>query len=375
MNKDYIGWSLDKNQNLLHIEHAKSGANGYYCLVCHKELIAKKGEVNAYHFAHKEQSEHVSESVLHLLAKQVLSNLIKQSRLTHPQEYSVTYTNNKKDISTRNVDLEECALLSDITKIQIEESFDTQLRPDLLLTNENGVNIALEVYVTNKKDKLAIQRFKEKSLSALEFNLSDLDWNSTLEEIESALLMKSNQKWLFISKELLPNLDTLMNNDVVVNSEVTWSASWFKEDLSWQNTLLTQNRDDFLESVSRQELAYNLTPRMKLRALRVVKEFDEVAQGVFMAEIEVTAFIEYTQNITPTGKKTILKVYAIAAEDEFTLKNDGKPFILMTHRFDNKSYSKHSYITWANMADWEERAYAKLNEHDPLWPTGKVVTK
>lgn len=43
---------LDKNHNRIHISQATSGKNGYFCPVCGKEMVARKGEVRIPHFAH-----------------------------------------------------------------------------------------------------------------------------------------------------------------------------------------------------------------------------------------------------------------------------------------------------------------------------------
>ena len=70
---------IDKNGNIVKIEDAIKGlACGCFCPGCKQPLIAKKGEKNAFHFAHKSQSftcEHGYQSALHLLAKELFNEI------------------------------------------------------------------------------------------------------------------------------------------------------------------------------------------------------------------------------------------------------------------------------------------------------------
>lgn len=57
------GWALDGRGRPIPIGAAKRGAGGYFCPICGKEMVARKGEIKQYHFAHAELSHCTPEAV------------------------------------------------------------------------------------------------------------------------------------------------------------------------------------------------------------------------------------------------------------------------------------------------------------------------
>lgn len=45
-------WAKDLTGTIIHISQAKSGANGYDCLGCGKEMLAAKGLIKKHYFRH-----------------------------------------------------------------------------------------------------------------------------------------------------------------------------------------------------------------------------------------------------------------------------------------------------------------------------------
>lgn len=48
------GWALDARGRPIPIGAAKRGAQGYYCPICNSSMIARKGAIKQFHFAHEE---------------------------------------------------------------------------------------------------------------------------------------------------------------------------------------------------------------------------------------------------------------------------------------------------------------------------------
>lgn len=68
-------YAKDHNQKIVEIstinKHDRNNSQ-YYCISCGKELIARLGEKNQHHFAHKSNADNIScnnETYLHNLAK------------------------------------------------------------------------------------------------------------------------------------------------------------------------------------------------------------------------------------------------------------------------------------------------------------------
>lgn len=68
-NKDQH-YALDSSGNIRHIKDANPSNDEFFCLFCHRQMIAKQGKIRQWHFAHKALSPNCSyESYLHSLAK------------------------------------------------------------------------------------------------------------------------------------------------------------------------------------------------------------------------------------------------------------------------------------------------------------------
>ena len=76
-NKDQH-YALDSSGNIRHIKDANPSNDEFFCLFCHRQMIAKQGKIRQWHFAHKALSPNCSyESYLHSLAelREQLANL------------------------------------------------------------------------------------------------------------------------------------------------------------------------------------------------------------------------------------------------------------------------------------------------------------
>ena len=142
---------IDKDGNIVKIEDAIKGlACGCFCPGCKQPLVAKKGEKNAYHFAHKSQSftcEHGYQSALHLLAKELFQEI----------EYLI-FKKNGTIVKYK------------IDSVEVENRLD-DIIPDLLITCD-GKKFIVEIFVTHAVDEIKKQKIKDMRISAIEIDLS-----------------------------------------------------------------------------------------------------------------------------------------------------------------------------------------------------------
>lgn len=74
----YQHFALDENQNIIDIQHTEDvREQEYFCPHCHKEMIAKRGNIRQWHFAHK--SDKCSyDKYLHSIAEMMIMDWFNQ---------------------------------------------------------------------------------------------------------------------------------------------------------------------------------------------------------------------------------------------------------------------------------------------------------
>lgn len=168
---------IDKDGNIVKIEDAIKGlACGCFCPGCKQPLVAKKGEKNAYHFAHKSQSftcEHGYQSALHLLAKELFQKI----------EYLMFIKNGK-------------IVRYKIDSVEVENRID-DIIPDLLITCD-GKKFIVEIFVTHAVDKIKKQKIKDMKISAIEIDLSRFHKEMiNSENLNNELTNPENISWYY----------------------------------------------------------------------------------------------------------------------------------------------------------------------------------
>lgn len=151
--------ALDKFNQIVKISDVKSGAGDeLYCIGCGGKLIARKGDVNAHHFAHLNTSSEGGcswglESELHLIAKEAIAHY---KRITIPIGHIAP---TGKVIELNNVTLE----------IGKENRI-----PDITSYHE-GYPLLIEIAVTHKCGKDKIIELRKQNIDCIEYDLSPYD--------------------------------------------------------------------------------------------------------------------------------------------------------------------------------------------------------
>lgn len=174
--------AIDKNGNLIHIDHAQKGVS-YYCPLCKNEFILRRSGKNGKgskrpHFAHNEITPNCSpEGVLHYVFKKMLITLLERNKAAN---IPFILNWNCDACFNRN----SGNLLEKVTYIKEEYSLGAS-RPDIALIDIEGNVIAvIEIVVTHKPEDSILQYYIEKKIVLIQITLSsEEDLNKVEEKI------------------------------------------------------------------------------------------------------------------------------------------------------------------------------------------------
>lgn len=186
---DKIIYAL-KDDKLVSINDVEAGLDcGCVCPSCHQPLVAKKGNIKVHHFAHysKTSCEHAYESSLHLLAKKIFEDVgsIVLPRIMFGN-YGAICVEEEKCINVKNVEIEKS--INDI-------------KPDIIVKDEEGNKYSIEIFVTHKVDDEKLEKIKREKINTIEYDLSKINKLLTYEELKDILLYDQNiRKWIYHTK-------------------------------------------------------------------------------------------------------------------------------------------------------------------------------
>lgn len=157
-------FGLNEFNQLLHVSEVERGlACRCRCVQCQEPLVARQGQVRDHHFAHasnREACESNHETLLHWYAKQLI---VEARGLVVPMTRAAasmlgTSADNEVDILHAVGEVREEAFLGDI-------------RPDVLVTADSGVMVAIEVAYSSFCDVVKAAAFATRGMPALEIDL------------------------------------------------------------------------------------------------------------------------------------------------------------------------------------------------------------
>ncbi len=161
-------YSKDKNQQIVCIESVNKqnrDASNFYCIGCDNELVARIGEVNVRHFAHKNTCLCNKETYLHSLSKYLFYNEYR-SCVKNQDPFYVEVKRRQICNSCSDMFNIECVLGYEADKIDLIRYFD-QIHvekkeggfvADILLSSSKSDNkMFVEFAVTHKSSKSKLQ--------------------------------------------------------------------------------------------------------------------------------------------------------------------------------------------------------------------------
>lgn len=183
-----------KDNKLVEVSQVERGLEcGCVCPACGHKLIARKGDRTVHHFAHHKSAECVGalETALHLAAKDILD---RHKKIRIPEV-----------IATIGVGYgEPIQLYTEQTlqfgKVYLEKRLG-EIIPDIIV-EVNGKQLFLEIAVTHFIDEVKKAKLEQLNISTLEIDLSKLDRQITLNELETILIDGlENKTWIYNSKQ------------------------------------------------------------------------------------------------------------------------------------------------------------------------------
>ncbi|WP_321426433.1 hypothetical protein [uncultured Bacteroides sp.] len=138
------------------------------CPFCEEEVIAYNGgKIQAHHFTHSKSSdcgESSHESIIHLLAKEILEETKKIKLPKYPGLIN-------------NINKEVVCIFDKTILEQYIKNIDKKIKPDVIGKRINKEDIFIEIFYKHQCDHIKIQKLKEGAYYCLEVCLGDIPWN------------------------------------------------------------------------------------------------------------------------------------------------------------------------------------------------------
>ncbi|SNT24508.1 hypothetical protein SAMN05421640_2918 [Ekhidna lutea] len=211
---------IDGQQKLVNILDVPNGlACNCTCPACNAQLIAKnnpKNKVRA-HFQHYKslECEHAVETSVHLLAKEVFSEL---DHYVLPPIYHRFYEKDEKYRGWGPI-IDRFDEIVKPQKIRIKKCLIEQqvgrFRPDLILICDDR-QVHIEIYVTHEVEQAKIDFLKQNEIDAIEIYLKNTDRSITKESLKELLLNDPITEWINNEQANLRITDI----EKVVNKEI-----------------------------------------------------------------------------------------------------------------------------------------------------------
>jgi hypothetical protein len=310
------------------VAEATSGANGYFCLGCGYELMARKGEVNTPHFAHvptgtdaERSCDYSSETYRHELAKKLLQRLMQvrvpavyaarpvgyRGRL--PQLAEARDVMATRVLDERNVYVDEHGEVC-FAKRYRNEPFDEQQgrrlllgRPDIVFLDKQGAPLLLiEIYATHKVSEEKLTRLRLLGVDAIEIFIPRHCDPAAIEHLFSTT---THTHWLYNGQQanagpLAPDSHLLASGSAAA-ADLEDRLSGRTETLKCRRSRVSHAWAELTSKASREKLLL-----LRQRARRLLQEVELIEQDLKRNEASVTSDLEKQfDNELLTSKKLL----------------------------------------------------------------------
>lgn len=186
-----LSWGVRDGQ-MLHISEVESGKRCQCaCPSCGDALIARKGTKTQWHFSHGANADCSGESNLHIVSKYLVRDLaINQHSLYLPP-------NTRDRFYIEGVE----GITLEMNVADNEVALEGGIRPDVLVKDENGHLVAVEIMVTNKKDATAAAKYAAIDMDCVEIDLSGLEWDADRTTILAEINDPQRIRWINMSRQ------------------------------------------------------------------------------------------------------------------------------------------------------------------------------
>lgn len=224
-----LSWGVHEGQ-WRHINDAERGvACRCLCPTCGSPLIAKQGELTAWHYAHLRRSNCQGETALHEIGKRVVCDIAaQQTFLQLPENYKgqpaalfcyINEKGNKEYLASAKEEVRSGAFVHDV--IAKGHCFES---------------LIIEIVVTHKKSSEDITHFKQDGKTVVEIDLSSLPRNATYERIFHAVQTQAPRQWLSYPTLpiLFPNKDNCAFKKLAINASTNNIVRKIEQDINEQ---------------------------------------------------------------------------------------------------------------------------------------------
>ena len=193
-----IAWGINSVGQYCHIKQVANGkACNCHCVDCGEPLIAYNSESSSKieYFGHEQGSVCQGESVLHKVAKSILSDFASENQsILLPGYYGSSSGADcmGKEVISTYYELEPRIK---ICRAEAEVRFGNIII-DSVIADASGRQVGIEIYVTNAKSNEDKKKFAQLDFEVVEIDISKVAWNVELEELRSLLIRKANRSWV-----------------------------------------------------------------------------------------------------------------------------------------------------------------------------------
>ncbi len=194
----FYGW---KENELKHISEVENGLKcGCKCAACNEKLVARNGGTKrVHHFAHYISAEckYGVQTSIHIAAKNILE---KAKKIKIPGTSTFVYTEVEK-VDDGFISHGEFHQVSEETYIPIEsvvlEKKLYKYIPDVVIIYK-GKKLVVEIAVTHFVGRKKLEKIRSAGISALEIDLSKIENDFRMEELEPLIIENlENKLWLY----------------------------------------------------------------------------------------------------------------------------------------------------------------------------------
>lgn len=194
-----ISYAL-KDNKLVHISEVRSGLRcGCRCVVCHRKLIAKKGENRIHHFAHESEAAcaNAAETILHLLAKELIADF---TSILLPQYIFLKESKLKNGLMVKHESIVVKGGVANISSVLIEQP-ENRFIPDVTVFSSSK-KLFIEIAVTHHVNRAKLRKIRKADIPAIEIKLDHSDAMLSREALSIKLQSDlPSKKWLFHPKQ------------------------------------------------------------------------------------------------------------------------------------------------------------------------------
>jgi len=243
----------DRMVSPLEVENGKKC--GCICPGCGRDLVAKQGDIHAWHFAHDSGADCSNgvESSIHRMAKQLI---VERKQLWVPNRIFKREVHGPFDeFTNRTIWKEQISIevqpegLKSLTDCLEEKQIDTR-RPDIL-ANLDGRPIAIEVAYTHFCDDEKLAWLKGRNLTTIEIDLEmppDINQKDILGELENRLFASTSYtKWLVHASDAEANHWLDVEEKRIRESKEVADAEF--EKILDKKRVERKRKDEFIDSV------------------------------------------------------------------------------------------------------------------------------